>query len=177
MMSQVERTKMKTYVRKIFIFFIVLFIVRSFIFVPLKVDGESMKPTLQNGDLVLINKFNTPDRFSIIIARLPSGEKIVKRVIGLPGETVQYKNNQLFINNEAIDEVFIPKNKDIYTEDYTLVGKVPADHLFVLGDNRQFSTDSREIGTIPIESVEGCIGMRYWPLNKVSISIGKDSFK
>ncbi|MCM3362034.1 signal peptidase I [Niallia sp. MER TA 168] len=169
---------MKTYVRKIFIFFIVLFIVRLFIFVPLKVDGESMKPTLQNGDLVLINKFNKPERFSIVIAQLPSGEKIVKRVIGLPGETVQYKNNQLFINNEATDEDFLHNGKkDIYTEDYALKGKVPDEHLFVLGDNRQFSTDSRELGAIPIDSVVGCIEARYWSLNKVSISIGKDNFK
>ncbi|MGX6970991.1 signal peptidase I [Vagococcus bubulae] len=148
-----------------FILFLQLFIVS-----PTRVSGESMNHTLQHNDRSLVLKGNSVKRFDIIIFntnKLTGEDKqYVKRVIGLPGETVSYKNNQLFINNEPIEEPFDIRDQS-YTGDFSYV--VNSHDYFVLGDNRGNSTDSRMFGGVNKEDIVGKMIYRFFPFN----SIGK----
>jgi len=148
-----------------FILFLQLFIVS-----PTRVSGESMNHTLQHNDRSLVLKGNSVKRFDIIIFntnKLTGEDKqYVKRVIGLPGETVSYKNNQLFINNEPIEELFDIRDQS-YTGDFSYV--VNSHDYFVLGDNRGNSTDSRMFGGVNKEDIVGKMIYRFFPFN----SIGK----
>ncbi|MBM7586812.1 signal peptidase I [Bacillus pakistanensis] len=157
-------------------------IIRYFLFAPIVVDGLSMSPTLDNGDRMIVNKLNynvgNPDRFDIVVFHAPEKKDYIKRVIGLPGDKIEYKDDTLYINGKPYKEPYLDKKKQKLTngkqltEDFTLVEKtgketVPEGHLFVMGDNRQFSKDSRHIGTIPIEEVIGDTNLVYWPIEEI----------
>ncbi|WP_404409128.1 signal peptidase I [Jeotgalibacillus malaysiensis] len=151
-------------------------VIRLFFFSPVVVDGSSMVPTLQDGDRMIVNKFHykvtTPERFDIVVFHVSDKEDYIKRVIGLPGESVSFTNDQLYIDGEPIDEGF--RGTDTFTEDfnlYDLTGyeEVPEGHLFVMGDNRQFSKDSRHIGPVPIEEVVGETPLIYWPFEDIQL--------
>lgn len=157
--------------------------IRYFLFAPIVVDGLSMMPTLHDQDRMIVNKFSykisEPKRFDIIVFHAPENKDYIKRVIGLPGDRIEYKNDTLYVNGEAQDEPYLDnfKTKVIdgpLTEPFTLeevTGQetVPEGHLFVMGDNRRYSKDSRHIGTIPMEEVLGSTSMIYWPLNDIRI--------
>lgn len=147
--------------------------VRFFLIVPLQVQGDSMEPNLHNRDEVLVQHFGEIKRFDIVVITMPSGDTYIKRVIGLPGETVSYRNDRLYINNQYIPEKFLaPLSLDknqTYTSDFTLndllkIKKIPAGQYFVLGDNRRISKDSRTFGTVRTEWIQGKAIMIYWPL-------------
>lgn len=149
------------------------FIIRHFVFTPIIVDGESMMPTLEDRDRMIVNKLSyvigKPERFDIIVFHATKDKDYIKRVIGLPGETVEYRDDTLYINGEAIEEPFLEHNKanllsgfETLTEPFKVT--VPEGHLFVMGDNRRFSKDSRHIGPIPMEAVLGKTSFIYWPL-------------
>ncbi|TVP87932.1 MAG: signal peptidase I [Alkalicoccus sp.] len=156
---------------------------RYFLFAPILVDGQSMLPALNHEDRMLVNKIgyfiSEPDRFDIIVFEAEKDINYIKRVIGLPGDEIAYRNNVLYINNEAVEEDFltgyqenlpvVPFTADFELKDLTSYKKVPEDHLFVLGDNRQFSRDSRHIGVIPYDKVLGEAEFIIWPINNAKI--------
>jgi signal peptidase I len=156
---------------------------RYFLFAPILVDGQSMLPALNHEDRMLVNKIgyfiSEPDRFDIIVFEAEEDINYIKRVIGLPGDEISYRDNILYINNEAVEEDFlteykqnlplVPFTADFEMEELTSYKKVPEDHLFVLGDNRQFSRDSRHIGVIPFDKVLGEAEVIIWPINNVKI--------
>lgn len=160
---------------------LLLFIViRSFLFSNYVVDGQSMMPTLEDEDKLIVNRIGYTlgniDRFDVIVFHATEEDDYVKRVIGLPGDTVSYQNDQLFVNGEPLPEPYLDEFKaasdDLYlTGDFTLEqlpggeSQVPEDMYFVLGDNRRGSKDSRHIGFIPKENVVGEVSVRYWPFD------------
>lgn len=135
---------------------LVVIMIRLFIIEPVRVDGPSMYPTLKNNDFLLLEKVDRNyKRFDIVVINY-NGEQIIKRIIGLPGEYVQYLDGKLYINDELVDEPFKTGSK---TSDFnlTLMGydKVPDNSYFVVGDNRSISKDSRIIGFIPKSDIQG----------------------
>lgn len=145
-----------------------------------RVEGKSMDPTLQDGNRLIVTKvgFDESDieHFDIIVFHKTNQEDYVKRVIGLPGDEITYRNGSLYINQQFIEESYINKTASMrmasrQTGSFTLkslmgVEKVPEGMLFVLGDNRHMSYDSRHFGFVPIDSVVGKVNMRYWPLTE-----------
>ncbi len=150
--------------------------IRFFLFAPIVVDGESMMPTLQDHYRMIVNKIGykigEPKRFDIVVFHATEERDYIKRVIGLPGEHVEYKDDVLYINGEPIEEPYLdqykqevngPLTNDFTLEEVTGLDKVPEGHIFVLGDNRRFSKDSRIIGTVKMEEVLGKTNIVYWP--------------
>lgn len=155
-------------------------VIRYFLFAPIVVDGSSMMPTLQNGDRMIVNKLGKPNRFDIIVFHAPEQKDYIKRVIGLPGDTVEYRNDTLYVNGKPYKEPYLDVYKQqitdgLLTGDFTLEDTpggnitVPKGEIFVMGDNRRFSKDSRQIGTIPIEEVIGDTNVVYWPIRDVRL--------
>ncbi|WP_153462542.1 signal peptidase I [Sediminibacillus terrae] len=157
-------------------------IVRMFLFAPIVVDGPSMLPTLHNGDHMIVNKFNylvgEPDRFDIVVFHATAQKDYIKRVIGVPGDHVEVKDDTLYINGEAVEEPFLESAKQMmegnqhYTVDFSLeelpggYDEVPENHLLVLGDNRGNSTDSRLLGMISYDQLVGEVQLLYWPFDR-----------
>lgn len=147
---------------------IVVVLIRLFIVSPVQVDGLSMYPNLKNNEYLLLNKFDkTYSRFDIVVLK-HNKDKLVKRVIGLPGEKVYYKNNKLYINDEHVEEDFI----DTETADFTLsqigYNVIPEDYYFVVGDNRGDSKDSRIIGLVSKEKLEGTVTLSISRFKKIN---------
>lgn len=147
------------------VFFIALFVI-SFE----QVVGPSMKGTLDAGDVTIVNKlvykFRTIKRNEIV--SINQKDKImVKRVIGLPGEHIEYKDNKLYVNGSLVLE----NNISVETKDFKLedIGyeTIPKDMYFVLGDNRTNSSDSREFGLVKKDEIIGKIVMRVYPFSKI----------
>ena len=170
---------------KIGILGIILFLfVRAFLFSSYEVDGNSMETTLANGDKLIVNKvgyeFGSISRFDILVFHAENENDYVKRVIGLPGEKIEYRNDQLYVDGKAIEEPFLDNGSGILgqkgTEDFTLsqytgVERVPDGQLFVMGDNRLNSLDSRHFGYVPVKNVIGKVNVRYWPVEKFYIEL------
>lgn len=150
---------------------ILVVLIRMFIVTPAQVDGSSMKPTLNDNNLVILNKLdyrlNDIKRFDVVVVDIKT-EKIIKRVIGLPGDTVSYKNKTLYINGKKVEENFTHTND---TRDFKLgdIGyqKIPGDKYFVVGDNRNNSMDSRIIGLVDKDQILGSVSFRFFPFNKI----------
>lgn len=136
---------------KLFIFIltaIIIWLTFSINFSVLSVVGESMEPTLNNGQLLFSHKsFMTFNRFDIIVYLDDTQKPVIKRIIGLPGETVEYKDNFLYIDGNLIDETYSIGE----TEDFSV--QLGIDNYYCLGDNREHSRDSRAIGQIPKENI------------------------
>lgn len=145
---------------------IVVVLFRSFIATPVRVDGPSMNNTLADGQILILNKLSSQyERMDIIVFRT-SDDKLIKRVIGLPGDHVKIENNKLYINNNLINDY----QDDIKTSDFDLkelgYDKIPEGYYFVLGDNRYHSVDSRMIGLVNEKNIEGNIIFRIFPFGK-----------
>lgn len=152
---------------------------RTFFFSSYIVDGESMMPTLEDGNLLIINKIGYEmgelNHFDVIVFHATDEDDFVKRVIGLPGDRIEYNNDVLYINGKALEETYLNQYKiDLkdqkLTDDFSLIDLtgseiVPEGHIFVLGDNRKGSYDSRIFGFVPIEKVVGKVNLRYWPMD------------
>jgi signal peptidase I len=129
-----------------------------------RVDGFSMTPTLQHGEYVLVSSIpymiGEPQRGDIIVFSYPLDLKqhLIKRVIGLPGETISIVNGTVAVNGQVLDEPYIAQSP-IYNGEWT----VGEDQLFVLGDNRNDSKDSHQWGYLPIEDIIGKALLIYWP--------------
>lgn len=129
-----------------------------------RVDGLSMNPTLQHGEYVLVSrlayKTGAPERGDIIVFSFPMDQKqdLIKRVIGLPGETIEIRSGEVLVNGAKLDEPYIAQSP-VYNGTWT----VGEGQLFVLGDNRNDSKDSHQWGLLPIENVIGKALLIYWP--------------
>jgi signal peptidase I len=142
----------------------VLFLGINAISARIRVDGYSMEPTLHDGEFVIVNKlayrFGEPGHGDVIVFRYPRDpqQEYIKRVIGLPGDRVQIVNGEVYINDERIDEPYVASAPRYQTE-----WTVPDNNLFVLGDNRNNSSDSHNWGPVPMENVIGRALFVYWP--------------
>jgi signal peptidase I len=143
---------------------------KNLIFVEYKVEGVSMQPTYEEGRLLSINKLSvylsSLERFDVVVFHEPkSGEIYVKRVIGLPGDEIHYKDDQLYVNDKAVNEPFLPAKDGNGTkltgnftlEEITNKTKIPKGYLFVIGDNRIQSRDSRHFGLVNMDKVIGIV--------------------
>jgi signal peptidase I len=144
---------------------VVLFFAINTVSARVRVDGFSMVPTLQNGEYVLVNRLayrnSLPERGDIIVFESPqvSDLDLIKRVIGLPGDTVRISGGQVWVNDQVLDEPYIAA-APVYNNSWN----VPEGNLFVLGDNRNDSSDSHAWGFLPIENVIGKAILIYWPI-------------
>lgn len=143
---------------------VVLFVGINAVSARVRVDGQSMRPTLEDGEFLLVNKmeyfFGDVQRGDIVVFHFPLNpdEELIKRVIGLPGDSVKVENSQVSVNGQQLVESYIA---DIPR--YSGEWQVAEGHLFVLGDNRNNSNDSKDWGLLPIENVVGKAVLIYWP--------------
>ena len=154
------------------IVFAVVNVVQRFIIAPVIVDGMSMYPTLRDGDGTLLWRLdNQPDLFDIVVFGESEEINYVKRIVGLPGNHVAYRQGRLYIDNEPVDEMYI--NEEVFISNFTLeeicqfeqCDVIPEGYYFVLGDNRHRSEDSREMGLISEEQILGTVIWRHWPFS------------
>ena len=150
---------------------VVALLIKLFVFSPIKVNGTSMFPTLEDGDIMILNEIgyhiNGLNRFDIAVATV-DGERLIKRVIGLPGETVEYKDNTLYINGEEVAENFIHGETKDFTLSQINCEKIPEDYYFLVGDNRGNSKDSRIVGLIHKSKIMGKTKVIVFPFSRVS---------
>lgn len=159
-------------------------VIRYFFFAPILVDGLSMMPTLHDQNRMIVNKIGysvgKPERFDIIVFHATEEKDYIKRVIGLPGDKIEYKDDTLYINDKAYKEPYLNEyKKEVIdgplTEPFTLLDTptgsetVPEGEIFVMGDNRRFSKDSRHIGTIKIDEILGSTSVVYWPPSEMRL--------
>ena len=162
---------------------VIFFGIQTFVAQPFKVEGSSMEDTFADGDYVLVDRLSAlwspHDRGQVVVLRPPASwtardEPFIKRVIGLAGDTVEVRpDGRVAVNGVAIDEPYLFRDDSGVVEPTEASGRtrwvVPAGELFVMGDHRQESADSRVFGPIPVSSVIGRDVLRYWPLSDVGI--------
>lgn len=153
-----------------FLVFALMFgVVRPFVAEVFRIPSESMSPTLEIGDSVLTVKFayriGDPERGDLALFKDPEGVIAIKRVVGLPGDTVSVRDGVLYVNGERRKEAYV----DYELVDSTFYGpeKVPAGHVFLMGDNRSNSRDSRDYGPVPEGDLLGQVILRVLPLDRV----------
>lgn len=143
---------------------IIVLLVKKFVFTPVIVNGPSMMDTLHDKDIMILDKLgmklNGIDRFDIVVIQTDHA-KIIKRVIGLPGETIEYKDNKLYINDKEIED---PYGSQV-TYDFEKI-EIPEDTYYVLGDNRTDSVDSRILGVIPRSDILGHATFIIYPFSR-----------
>jgi signal peptidase I len=181
------------------LFVLLLAVLRIFVIEPVRVDGHSMDPTLADGERLIVLKTSSIDRFDIVVAKEKEGKKtkeIVKRVIGLPGDTITYKDDVLYVNGKKTSEPYLDKYQKAFEDDdlqdiysyntlfqqlaensdaFTTAKdgsteftvKVPKNQYFLLGDDRIVSKDSREVGSFKKSAIVGEVKFRFWPLSKI----------
>lgn len=162
-----SRTKsvFREFAETIILTLLIYFLVRTFLFENYRVLGHSMDPTLENDQFLVVNKLGyrlgEPERGDIIVFRDPRSEerKLIKRVIGLPGEVLEVQDGRVLINGHRLDEPYVD-NPGRYTQEAT---PIPEGMYFVLGDNRNNSSDSHNWGTLPRDRVVGKAWVSYWP--------------
>jgi signal peptidase I len=143
------------------------FLIDSF-FPRVRVENISMKPTLQPGELLLVNKlayrFGEPDHGDVVIFHYPGNpqEDYIKRVIGIPGDEILIQDGKVMVNGTELDEPYISAPPA-----YRGAWKVPEEEIFVLGDNRNQSSDSHSWGFVPFENLVGKALVVYWPVDQI----------
>ena len=155
---------------KFIIVIIILLFVMVYVVSITQVVGNSMDPTLKNQEVLILNKakyrFFDVKRGDIISFTYEDTKYLIKRVIGLPGDKIKIKDNQLYINGKIYDEPYL---KNVETKDFDLATlgttEVSEGKYFVLGDNRENSLDSRKIGFVDQEDIIGKVAIRIWPIN------------
>lgn len=171
-----------------------ILLARVYVFTPVTVNGHSMDPTLSDGQRLISSKISKYERLDIITTKEPGEEDrmIVKRIIGMPGDTVKMENDQLTINGKKYDESYLDQFKKEFAED-KLQGEysysqafqaqaqssknftsdfeytVPKGKYLVLGDNRLISKDSRIFGLVDEDMIQGKVVFRYWPLSEIKV--------
>ncbi len=166
---------------------LVAVLLRTFVVATYSIPSGSMEPTLQIGDRIVVNKLSYHlhgvDRTNIVVFSTPPNEDcagppvadLVKRVIGLPGEIISLQDGDVYINGRLLPEPFLPPNvrNDTYPgpsgDGYSLhhAYRIPAGDVYVMGDNRPNSCDSRYWGPIPESSIVGKVDLRIWPLSRI----------
>lgn len=182
------KSELFDWIKAFIIALVAIFIIRTFLFSPIIVDGPSMLPTLHDRDQMIVDKityrFKQPERFDIVIFHATTEKDYVKRVIGLPGEHVAVRDDILYINDEKIEEEYLSETKSLLSNDETLTedfsleeitayqyDEIPEGYLLVLGDNRHDSTDSRSssLGLVSIDEIIGKSRLIYWPLKRIQL--------
>ena len=150
---------------------LIVVIIRVFFIDPVRVDGSSMNTTLADGEIMLLNKFvykkGDIKRFDIVVVK-EDDHYIIKRVIGMPGEVIEYRNNKLYIDGEEMADPYPSTETDDFSIENIGHKKIPGDSYFVMGDNRAASLDSRysEVGTVKKKLIIGRARFVIWPLKK-----------
>lgn len=165
---------MKKFIKELIpyiVIIVVVVLIRTFIATPVIVVGDSMVPTLKDGQILLLNKIdyklNTIERYDVVVIEVGNGE-IIKRVIGLPGEYIEYKNNALYVDGHKEETIYNFDTDDFTLEDICDCDKIPQDKYLVLGDNREISSDSRgPIGLIDIKDIKGSTKISIWPIKTI----------
>lgn len=158
---------------------LIVTLVKVFLVTNYEVVGQSMMPTLNDKDKVIVSKMTEVKHMDIVIFHGDQQEDYVKRVIGLPGDTITYENDELFINNKRIKEPYLQSYSafnnpnenftgDFELEELTGSQRVPSGKLFVLGDNRISSMDSRYFYFVDTEEIVGTVKARYWPISQAT---------
>lgn len=165
-----KQSKFISFIKEFFVYFLIIvavILIRTFLVTPIRVDGDSMNDTLKDGEILLLKKYDKSyERFEVIVFNYKD-EKLIKRIIGLPGDHIVYKDNKLYINNEYVAESMIDKRT--YDFDLKELGfdTIPDHYYFVLGDNRINSKDSRMIGLISEKDILGTTNFVLFPFNKM----------
>ena len=171
------------WVQAVVIAVVVAFVLKNYVLTLVKVQGESMEPTLQHADRIYVNRLMyKPEKGDIIIFHPESDPKkpYVKRIIATEGDTVyiDFQSGEVYVNDELLDEPYISEpthrygsyimrliEQGNYSKDNPIV--IEEGKIFAMGDNRNNSKDSREIGQVPIEDIMGHACFRFWPLNNL----------
>lgn len=143
---------------------VVILLIRTYIVTPIRVNGTSMYPTLKQNEIMILNKIGLKsgiDRFDIVVVKTDNN-RIIKRVIGLPGESVMYEDGKLYINGKYVEDSYSLSE----TKDFDNI-VLKEDEYFVLGDNREVSKDSRMIGPVKKEQILGKTRLVIFPFNKI----------
>lgn len=178
-MNSSTKKEILDWIETIAIALLIAFLIRNFLFQPYRVQMGSMLPTLKENNLIIVNKItyrlNDPKRGDIVVFHPPNGSKspYVKRIIALPGETIEIRNGEILINGIPIEEDYISIATPGVYGPLTL-GK---DEYFVMGDHRNNSLDSREFGPISKESIIGKAALVFWPPSAFAILSDKQSSK
>ncbi|WP_313894265.1 signal peptidase I [Psychrobacillus sp.] len=182
-----EKNELWEWLKTIGIAILLAWGIQSFLFSPIKVSGASMMPTFEDGDKVVVNKISSKwmelDRFDVIVFESSEDTHYIKRIIGVPGDHIAYKNDELFINGEKYEETYLEEYKKELKGNSKLTGNfvleeslgeavVPAGHYFVLGDNRLYSKDSRDpdVGFVSADKVLGTAKIVIWPMSNFGVN-------
>ncbi|WP_028611059.1 signal peptidase I [Paenibacillus harenae] len=176
------------WIKALVIAVVLVFLIRQFLFSPFIVDGPSMQPNFETGERLIVNKIlyviREPKFGEVVVFDVPEqGRKFIKRVIGVPGDTIRLEGDDLFINEKKIEEPYLKEaieaahaRGELYNGvglDYNYPNSrftemtVPEGNIFALGDNRSDSTDSRAIGFIDDDELVGRADIIFWPLDKL----------
>ena len=163
--------EIKDWIISILIAIVLAFFIRYFIVELYMVEGPSMRPTLVNGERLVVNKFiyrfKTPERGEVLVFRYPRdpSRDFIKRVIGVAGDTIEIKDGRVFLNGQLLNEPYIlERTRGSYPP-----ATVPEGHVYVMGDNRNNSEDSRfkDVGFVPLELIKGKAITVFWPLDHI----------
>ena len=181
-----DQPRQKSFVRdtlEIVFLALVLYVVIQYAVQTVHVLGSSMYPTLHDNDLLVASKISyklhSPQRGDIIVFKPPdeASRDFIKRIIALPGERLRIINSVVYINGQVLREPYLPE-KWTYNNNWPATGEamvIPPGEYFVMGDNRNHSSDSRTFGPIALEAILGKAEVRIWPLNETGLLQGKPS--
>ncbi len=168
-MKDTQESRGKRFIKEYLPYVVILIfviLVKKYVVSPIKVNGESMMTTLHDGDIMILNiigyRFDDIKRFDIVVVK-EENELLIKRVIGLPGEKIEYHNNRLYVNGKKIKDSY---GSDV-TEDFSV--EVPKGKYFVLGDNRTNSMDSRVFGAFSKKNILGKTSLILFPFSRFGI--------
>ncbi|MFE4709736.1 signal peptidase I [Paenibacillus sp. NPDC056722] len=180
-----QKNEVLEWIKAIAIALVLVILIRWLLFKPFIVDGPSMRPNFHTGERVIVNEIlydiRSPQRGEVIVFHVPSeGRDFIKRVIGVAGDTVKVEGDVVTVNGKPVNETYIQgaidaahknntlyNNKNFPNEDFT-DGTVPEGHVFVMGDNRSDSTDSRMIGYVPLGDIVGRADLIFWPVKDIT---------
>jgi signal peptidase I len=165
--------RLRVWIRDLFISITVSFLIITFLYQPVKVEGTSMLPELRDQDRVFINKFayhfEKIERGDVVVFNYPRdpSKSYIKRVIALPGDDLRIDQGRVYVNGEQIPEPYVPKRfQDGRSFDETVI---PAGEYFVMGDHRSISSDSREFGPVERRLIYGKAAFIYWPTVEMGV--------
>lgn len=147
---------------------IIALLIHVFLAQATRVFGQSMEPNLHTNMRLVVEKvsyrMHSPHRGDIVVLRVrPGDELLIKRIIGLPGDEVEIHDGQVYVNGEALDEPYLNQN----TRGNLAPRVVPPLHVFVMGDNRRASNDSRSFGPVHLDNIVGRAWFSYWPVGSI----------
>jgi signal peptidase I len=166
-------SRLSLWLRDILISVAVSFLIIMFLYQPVRVEGTSMQPELRDQDRLFINKFayhfEGISRGDVVVFHYPRdpSKSYIKRIIALPGDTLDIENGRVYVNGKHIDESYVPRR---YRDSRSLPEMVvPQDEYFVMGDHRSISSDSRDFGPVPRELIYGKAAFVYWPADNMGV--------